>query len=68
MKDVCMVRRKEVEKITGLSRSSIYNMMKMNEFPRPVKLSERSVAWVYEEIQTWLNEKIASSGRYILSE
>ena len=68
MKDIAMLRRKQVERITGLSRSSIYCMMEKNEFPRPIKLSERSVAWVYDEIQAWLNDKITSSRRFALNE
>ena len=32
-----LLRRREVEKITGMSRSSIYRLMPDGEFPRPVK-------------------------------
>ena len=30
-----LLRRREVEKITGMSRSSIYRLMPDGEFPRP---------------------------------
>lgn len=51
------IRRREVENLTGLSRSSIYAMMKVGTFPRPVKLSARAVAWSEEDILTWLSER-----------
>ena len=38
-------RRPAVEEITGLSRSTIYDLMAKGEFPRPVKLTAKAVAW-----------------------
>lgn len=34
-------RRRAVEGLTGLSRSTIYYLMKKGEFPRPIKLTAR---------------------------
>ena len=54
-------RRAEVERITGLSRSTIYALMDRGEFPRPVKLSARAVAWPDSIVQAWLDERAAQS-------
>ncbi|WP_114966819.1 helix-turn-helix transcriptional regulator [Alkalilacustris brevis] len=48
------LRRTEVEKITGLSRSSIYKLMSEGDFPRPVKLTAKAVAWPESVITDWL--------------
>jgi len=61
MENLKIVKRKEVESITGLSRSSIYQKIKNGTFPKAIKLSERSVGWLESEIQDWLNERIAAS-------
>ena len=53
-----LLRRKDVEQRTGLSRSSIYALAKEGAFPRPVSLSTRSVAWVTEEVDAWIEERI----------
>lgn len=53
------LRRKQVEEITGLSRSSIYDMMDKALFPKQVKLGGRSVAWVESEVLHWINSKIS---------
>ena len=45
--------------MVGLSRSTIYTLMKNSEFPLSIKLSERSVAWRLGDIQNWINDKIA---------
>lgn len=47
-------RRTDVETITGLSRSSIYLMMSRGEFPRPVKITVKAVAWPESMISAWL--------------
>ena len=54
-----LLRRPEVETITGLSRASIYEKMDEGVFPRPVKTGVRAVAWVESEIADWNRERIA---------
>lgn len=43
---------------TKMSRSQIYALVQKGEFPRPIKLSERSSAWVSAEVQEWIDVKI----------
>jgi len=43
---------------TGLSRSTIYDMMKAGTFPRPVNLSSRAVAWPESMVAAWLAKRI----------
>ena len=57
-KKLAFLRRPKVEKRTGLSRSTIYLRMKNGTFPTPVKLGERSVAWIEEEVSSWIVERI----------
>ena len=40
-----MIRRRDVESMIGLSKSTIYDMMKRGEFPKPVRVGKRAVAW-----------------------
>ena len=56
-----IVRRPEVETITGLSRSSIYAMMKNGTFPKNIKLGERAVGWPESAIRLWLSDRISAS-------
>ena len=50
-------RRTDVENITGLSRSTIYLMMSRGEFPRPVKITGKAVAWPESVIRNWLADR-----------
>ncbi|NLZ17122.1 MAG: AlpA family transcriptional regulator [Desulfobulbaceae bacterium] len=53
-----LLRRPEVERRTGLSRSSVYALAKEGKFPSPVSLGPRTVAWVAEEVDAWIEERI----------
>lgn len=55
-----ILRLKTVQDSTGLSRSSIYAMLKNGNFPQSVKLSERSVGWYEADIQGWIASRQAS--------
>jgi prophage regulatory protein len=48
------IRRTEVEALTGLSRSTLYRMMETGDFPKPVKLTRKAVAWPEDQISEWL--------------
>ena len=50
-------RRPEVEARTGLSRSTIYLMIKAGTFPKPVKLGARAVGWREADILDWLESR-----------
>jgi prophage regulatory protein len=52
-----LLRRPQVEAITGLSRSSIYRAMDQDQFPRPVKIGQRAVAWRETDLNAWLSSR-----------
>lgn len=52
-----LLRRPEVEARTGLSRSTLYDWMKRGEFPQPVKLGTRLVAWRERDVTEWLESR-----------
>ena len=56
-----ILRRKQVQVRTGLSRSTIYERMKTGAFPKPVSLGPRAVGWIESEIDRWLTERIEAS-------
>ena len=57
-----LIRRPEVERLTGLSRSSIYDMLRAGQFPPSVHLSKRCVAWHESAIQKWIATRISTQG------
>lgn len=57
-----ILRRRQVEERTGLTRSPLYARIKAGEFPKPVQLGNgRAVGWLEHEIEEWLAEQIQKS-------
>ena len=47
------LRMQSVVRMTGLARSTIYEMMAEERFPRQVRIGARAVAWRRADIFEW---------------
>lgn len=57
-----ILRRKQVESLTGLSRSTLYAEIKAGRFPKQIQLtSKRCVGWIADEIHAYLNARVDAS-------
>ena len=63
MKDK-LLRRRQVEEMTGLSRSSIYRLMRTQEFPVAVKVGPAAVRWKESDITSWLEALPLATGEH----
>ena len=52
-----LIRRQEVEELTGLSRASIYRFMRRGSFPLPVRVSATGVRWKASDIAVWIESR-----------
>jgi len=63
-----ILRLPQVIELTGLSRSTIYDLMDAKSkrfdptFPKQVKLSMSSVGWLAVEVEAWIESKVAQRG------
>lgn len=57
-----ILRLPDVQRVTGLSRSSIYAMQASKQFPHSIQLSPRAVGWLESEIVAWLSLRISERG------
>jgi prophage regulatory protein len=48
-----LLPRKAVEKLSGLSRATIYRLIKSGKFPRPLSIGTGSVRWRQSEVIAW---------------
>ncbi len=49
-----LLTRPQVEARCGLSRSSVYRLMREGLFPEPIRVGRRAVRWPASEIDEWL--------------
>jgi prophage regulatory protein len=52
-----LLRFPQVAATVGLSRSTVYAMMRDGRFPSPVRLSARCVRWRSSEVSAWVAEQ-----------
>ena len=53
------IREPERARITGVSNTTWWRMEKRGEAPRRVKINEKTVGWVEQEISEWAEQRIA---------
>lgn len=58
-----ILRLPAVSEAVGLTRSSIYRLMDEGLFPRPLKLSPRSVGWRHSVIEKWINDRMVATSK-----
>jgi prophage regulatory protein len=49
-----ILRTRDVMRLTGQARSTIYDKLSRGEFPKPVKLGQRAIGWYTSDIAKWL--------------
>jgi prophage regulatory protein len=55
-----ILRWRAVSARTGLSRPTIWRLVREGRFPRPVQLSSaQAVGWLASEVETWIQARIA---------
>jgi prophage regulatory protein len=54
-----LLTQDEVIKAVSLSRQEIWRRRRSGDFPRPVKLGGRRIAYLKSEIDEWIADRIA---------
>lgn len=55
-----LLRLPEVIRAVGYARTAIYQKIKDGEFPAPVSLGARAVAWTSDSIENWIESRITA--------
>jgi len=56
---MALLRLPEVIRLSGYSRSMLYALISQGLYPKPVKISERAVAWISYEVAAINQARIA---------
>ncbi len=56
-----ILRRLQVQEVTGLGKSQIYALQKTGHFPHQIKLGHRAVGWLDHEIQAYIESRVKVS-------
>ena len=53
------LRIKGVKEKVGLGQTRIEYMVRHGTFPQPIKIGQRAKAWLEDEIDEWLRQRVA---------
>jgi len=56
-----LLRLPSVLRKTGHKKTILYELIKRGQFPRPIRLSARTVAWISDDIDKWIEERITAA-------
>jgi prophage regulatory protein len=54
-------RADEVEERSGYCRAYIYELIKADKFPKPIKIGARASGWLESDLLAWQQARIAAS-------
>lgn len=60
--EIRILREKEVVKLTGLCRSTLWCLQREGRFPKGRKIGLRSIGWLNSEVLDWINERFRNKG------
>lgn len=52
-----LMRDKEVVQVTGIGRTTRYELIAAGNFPPPIRLSPKRIAWRRSDIVNWLQSR-----------
>lgn len=52
-----LIRREEVLFLCGISRSAMYEQISHGQFPTPVRVGARAVAWRLSDVLAWISSR-----------
>jgi len=51
------IRIKELALMLGISKNTIYRLVKKDKFPKQIRLTERTSVWRLSEVNQWIKER-----------
>lgn len=57
MLDDGYIRIKDLSKLLGIGKSTIYRLVKEGKFPKQIKLTERTSVWRMSIVNRWIVER-----------
>ncbi len=50
-----LMKLEQILKLTGISRSTFYNLLRSEQWPQPIKVTKRSNRWLSTEVYAMIN-------------
>lgn len=58
--ELTLITKKQVLAHIGFGRTKLFEMVKKNQFPQPIKFSSNCIRWRLSEVLQWVEDKANS--------
>ena len=58
-----MYRLPAVKQLLGLSRTRIFELIAEEKFPPPIKIGDRAIAWLEDDLKRWQEARASERGQ-----
>ena len=55
-------RARDVQARVGLSRTTIWRLVRVGQFPAPRRLSANAIGWLASEVEAWIASRVPTTG------
>jgi len=56
-----LIRLSEVRERVPFGRSTLYLLMSQGDFPKPIHIGKRAVAWLESDITAWIENRLSAA-------
>jgi prophage regulatory protein len=51
------IRASEVVRMIGVSRTTLWRMVRAGVFPQPVRITKRNTGYVFDDVESWIRNR-----------
>ncbi len=51
----------DLQRVIGLSKWTVYKLMKTGDFPHPIQLTSKAVGWRASDVERWVTDRQVAS-------
>jgi prophage regulatory protein len=62
------IRAREVLRMIGVSRTTLWRMVRAGLFPQPVRITKRNTGYIFDDVEGWMRDRARRTDPRAVSE
>jgi prophage regulatory protein len=62
------IRAREVLRMIGVSRTTLWRMVRAGLFPQPVRITKRNTGYIFDDVESWMRDRARGSAPEAVSD
>jgi len=57
--ELTLITKKQVLKIIGFGKTKLFEMVRKDQFPQPIRFNQTCIRWRLSDVKQWIEEQAA---------